>query len=66
MIRLSRARRTVRSAAAEFGPPPAALYPELAGYSDRELLSRPTADIIAEILAVRAAHLADRPMEVAR
>lgn len=43
---------TVRSAAAEFGPPPAVKYPELALYSDSELYRRPTAEILAEVKAL--------------
>lgn len=41
--------KTVRSATAEFGPTLAARYPELARYSDAELMTRPLADILAEI-----------------
>ncbi|XTZ17027.1 hypothetical protein ACQSSU_06520 [Micromonospora echinospora] len=62
---------TTRSAAAEFGPPPAARYPELADYSDAELMSRPIAEILAEIETSRAIgsaihRLNTDPMEVAR
>lgn len=45
---------TVRSMAAEFGPPPAVRYPELALYSDAELYRRGRDEIIAEIKALRA------------
>jgi hypothetical protein len=40
---------TTRSMAAEFGPPPAVRYPELAAYSDLELIQREMRDILAEI-----------------
>jgi hypothetical protein len=46
---------TVRSMSAEFGPPPAVRYPELALYSDAELYRRDRDDILAEIRALRAA-----------
>lgn len=48
-------RKTVRSMKDEFGPPPAVRYPELADYSDQELITRPLAEIVAEIEARRAA-----------
>jgi hypothetical protein len=41
--------------AAEYGPPPAVAYPELAHYSDRELLERDRSGILAEIQQQRAA-----------
>ena len=44
---------TTRSMAAEFGPPPAARYPELAQRSDWELLTRDIREIVAEIEARR-------------
>lgn len=65
---------TTRSAAAEFGPPPAVSCPELADYPDAELIRRPVAEVLAEIQA-RRARLArvdaqptagDRVREVAR
>lgn len=46
---------TTRSMAAEFGPPPAVRYPELARYSDAELMERDLAEVIAEIKTRRAA-----------
>jgi len=46
---------TVRSAAAEFGPTPAARYPELLDYPDIELIRRDRAELIAEIRARREA-----------
>lgn len=56
MIRRLWRRWTVtRSMAAEYGPPPAARYPELSHYSDRELVTRDRAAIIAEVKAQRAA-----------
>ncbi|MEV1331516.1 hypothetical protein AB0J20_18285 [Micromonospora costi] len=55
---------TTRSAAAEFGPTPATRYPELANYTDAELYARPTADVLAEIRAQRAA--AKRTKELTR
>lgn len=55
---------TTHSAVAEFGPTIATRYPELAGYSDAELYARPTAEILAEIRAQRAA--ANRPKELTR
>lgn len=47
-------RKTVRSMKDEFGPPPAERWPELADYTDEELITRPLADIITEIEARRA------------
>ena len=47
--------KTTRSMAAEFGPPPAVAYPELQHYSDRALIERDTAGLLAEIEAQRAA-----------
>lgn len=38
----------------EFGPLPAERWPELATYSDAELIRRPLAEIIREIEARRA------------
>lgn len=46
---------TTRSMAEEYGPPPAVAYPELAGYSDAELIRRDIREVIAEIEAARAA-----------
>lgn len=46
---------TTRSMAAEFGPPPAVAYPELADYTDEELMRRDIREVIAEIEAARAA-----------
>lgn len=46
---------TTRSMAAEFGPPPAAAYPELLDYTDEELINRDIREIMAEIRARRAA-----------
>lgn len=46
---------TVRSMADEFGPPPAVRYPELALYSDAELVRRDRDDVLAEIKELRAA-----------
>lgn len=46
---------TTRSMAEEYGPPPAVAYPELAGYSDAELMRRDIREVIAEIEAARAA-----------
>lgn len=48
-------RKTTRSMAAEFGDPPAVKYPELAGYTDQELMARDLREIVAEIEARRAA-----------
>ena len=49
-------RRTVRSAAQEFGPPPGARYAvELSRYSDRELLELDRDQVLAEVRAYRAA-----------
>lgn len=45
---------TTRSMRAEYGDPPAVKYPELARYSDAELINRPLAEIVAEIEAERA------------
>jgi len=70
MIRRLWRRWTVtRSMAAEYGPPPAVQYPELAHYSDRELVTRDRAAIIAECMAQRraiAALLEQAKREVAR
>ena len=44
---------TTRSMAEEYGPPPAVAYPELAGYSDAELIRRDIREVIAEIEASR-------------
>jgi len=44
----------MRSMRAEFGPLPAERWPELADYTDEELLRRPLAEIVAEIEARRA------------
>ena len=60
MRRLWRRWTRVRSAAAEFGPPPAARYPELSTYSDLELVARTRADILAEVRARRAARRRQR------
>lgn len=49
------ARTTTRSMAAEFGPTFATRYPELARYSDLDLIRRDRAELIAEIEAGRAA-----------
>jgi len=46
---------TVRSAAAEFGPPPAAQYPELLSYSAGELIRRGRDELLAEIRQRREA-----------
>ncbi|GGR78641.1 hypothetical protein GCM10010169_23530 [Micromonospora fulviviridis] len=54
---------TTRSVVAEFGPTLATRYPELADYTDAELYARPTAEILAEIRAGRAAN---RPKELTR
>lgn len=43
-----------RSMRDEFGPLPAERWPELATYSDAELIRRPLAEIIREIEARRA------------
>lgn len=48
-------RKTTRSMRAEFGPLPAERWPELADYSEAELMRRPLAEVIAEIEARRAA-----------
>lgn len=41
---------TTRSATAEYGPPPGAVYRDrLAAYRDSELYARPTADILADL-----------------
>lgn len=47
-------RKTVRSMRDEFGPLPAERWPELADYTDAELINRPLAEIVAEIEAERA------------
>lgn len=47
--------KTVRSMRAEFGPLPAERWPELADYTDQELITRPLAEIVAEIETRRAA-----------
>lgn len=47
-------RKTVQSMRAEFGPLPAERWPELARYSDAELLARDLREIVAEIEAQRA------------
>lgn len=47
-------RKTVRSMRDEFGPLPAERWPELADYTDEELINRPLAEIVAEIEARRA------------
>lgn len=45
---------TGRSAAADFGPPPGARYQrELGRYSDRELVRRDRAELLAEVRASR-------------
>lgn len=41
---------TTRSATAEYGPPPGAVFADqLAAYTDAELVARPTADILADL-----------------
>lgn len=47
-------RKTVRSMKDEFGPPPAERWPELADYTDEELMARDLREIVAEIEARRA------------
>src|SRR5690606_3920442 len=47
-------RKTVRSMRAEFGPAPAERWPELADYTDEELMARDLREIVAEIEARRA------------
>lgn len=51
-------RKTTRSMRDEFGPLPAERWPELATYSDAELIRRPLAEIVAEIETLRAARRA--------
>jgi len=46
---------TVRSAAAELGPPPAAQYPEMLSYSAGELIRRERDELLAEIRRRREA-----------
>jgi len=46
---------TVRSAAVEFGPPPAAQHPELLEYNAGELIRRDRDELIAEIRQRREA-----------
>lgn len=59
--------KTTRSMSREYGPTLAARFPELADYSDGELMSRPVGELVAEILAERAARQADeQALEVAR
>lgn len=43
-----------RSMRDEFGPLPAERWPELATYSDAELMRRPLREVIAEIETLRA------------
>jgi hypothetical protein len=58
---------TTRSMSREYGPTLAARYPELAGYSDAELMSRPVAEILDEIELGRAGRQDDEQhLEVAR
>jgi hypothetical protein len=54
---------TERSMAAEFGPPPAVRYPELAAYSDAELYRRGRDEILAEIKARRAGKAVGRDVQ---
>lgn len=60
-------RKTVRSMRAEFGPLPAERWPELARYSDAELMARDLREIVAEIEARRAEarRRAQRPLVAA-
>jgi len=60
-------RKTVRSMRAEFGPPPAVRWPELADYPDEELMARDLREIVAEIEARRAEarRRAQRPLVAA-
>lgn len=47
---------TTRSAAAEFGPPPGAVYAvELSRYTDAELIAMDRDQVLAEVRAYRAA-----------
>ena len=49
-------RRTVRSATAEFGPPPGARYAvELSRYTDAQLLAADRDQVLAEVRAYRQA-----------
>ena len=49
-------RKTVRSAAQEFGPPPGAKYAiELARYTDAQLLAADRDELLREVRAYRAA-----------
>lgn len=65
---------TTRSMAAEFGSTLATRYPELADFTDAELIRRPVGDVLAEIQHRRAqlervdapAAAGDRVREVAR
>lgn len=54
IARLWRRYTVTRSMAQEFGPTDATRFPELLRYSDRELIRRSRADLIAEIEDERA------------
>lgn len=57
---------TGRSAVVEFGPTVATRYPELADYPDEQLLTRPLAELVAEIEQRRARLAAADRQEVRR
>lgn len=59
-------RKTVRSMRDEFGPLPAERWPELADYTDEELMARDLREIVAEIETRRVARRrARRPLVAA-
>lgn len=57
--------KTVRSMRAEFGPAPAERWPELADYTDEELMARDLREIVAEIEAERAVKAAQAARQAA-